>query len=61
MFDLMVSNPNILDQAKNDYASKFNHQQRVDYFESILNQLEDDEKRSLVNTGVTISASAVSS
>ena len=62
VFDLMVSNPNILDQAKNDYASKFNHQQRVDYFESILTQLEDDEKRSLVNSGVsqdraTISAS----
>lgn len=62
VFDLMVSNPNILEQAKNDYAAKFNHQQRVDYFESILTQLEDNEKRSLVNTGVsedraTISAS----
>lgn len=62
VYDLMISNPNILEQAKNEYAMKFNHQQRNDYFDSILTQLEDNEKRSLVNTGVsqdraTISAS----
>ena len=64
VYDLMISNPNILDQAKNDYALKFNHEQRVNYFDSILTQLEDDEKWSLVNTGVsedraTISASRI--
>lgn len=60
VFDLINSNPNILPEAKNAYADKFNFEQRVLYFNSILDTLEADEKRSLVNTGVSEDRAATS-
>ncbi len=60
VYDLMINNPNILNDIKVDYANRLNHEQRVLYFDSILTQLEEDEKRELVNTGVSEDRATIS-
>lgn len=51
VLNLINGNPNIIEEAKADYNNKFNPTNRVNYFESQLGELTNEDKQGLVNSG----------
>lgn len=51
VFNLINSNPNILEEAKREYMNGYDSVGRVTYFETLFENLSYDDRKNQVNTG----------